>query len=154
MFWEVKHYCRIHIFLIWQYFRQLNADLKNRLYLSIGHLKILSHWVCWVLKLNVMYYSRCTVFINSHTFHKWLLYVMYFMNWLLLCGSKSLNLWSFQARFGFINSCPKLLGQMYTNWRQISKLLSNFGCLFTFGYYAWENCVQLLMSIGKLDQNL
>ena len=67
----------------------------------------MSHWVCWVLKLNVMYYSGCTVFINSHTFHEWLLYVMYFMYWLLLCGIKWLNLWSFKARF-YLSIGPEL----------------------------------------------
>ena len=95
--------CRIHNFFELTIF----PSFKNRLYLSIGHLKILSHWVCWVLKLNVMYYSRCTVFINSHTFHEWLLYVMYFMYWLLLCGIKWLNLWSFKARF-YLSIGPEL----------------------------------------------
>ena len=42
-----------------------------------------------------------------------------------------LNVLSIYVRFISFLKC--------SNWRQISKLSSNFGCLFTFLYFAWAN---------------
>ena len=44
---------------------------------------------------------------------------------------ETLNVLSIYVRFISFLKC--------SNWRQISKLLSNFGCLFTFCYFAWAN---------------
>ena len=38
----------------------------------------------------------------------------------------------------------------HSNWQQILKLLSNFGCLFTFCYYAWENQIKTKLQTCSL----
>ena len=37
------------------------------------------------------------------------------------------------------------------NWRQISKLASNFGCLFTFCYSAWTNLIKTKLQTYNLQ---
>jgi hypothetical protein len=38
-----------------------------------------------------------------------------------------------------------------SNWHQISKLASNFGCLFTFCYSAWANLIQTKLQTCNLQ---
>ena len=38
-----------------------------------------------------------------------------------------------------------------SNWRQISKLASNFGCLFTFCYSAWANLLKTKLQTCNLQ---